>query len=95
VKIDPTPVESTARGQATGTVSNSRAGGASSFSIPSEDAARVSSIGSLAAKVGNTSEERIRELRKQVLKGSYSVPAAEVSRKIAEVLGPEEAEGIN
>lgn len=49
-----------------------------------EDSVGLSPIGLLAAKIDNLSEERIQELRRQVLDGSYSVDAQKISEKLVQ-----------
>ena len=49
-----------------------------------EDSVGLSSIGMLAAKIDNISEERLQELRRQVADGSYQIDAQKISEKIVQ-----------
>ena len=84
MKIDTTrlqPLASTPSTDATAKPSDS---GKSMGSSGVDDSVGLSPIGLLASKIDNLSEERIQELRSQVLDGSYSVDAQKISEKLVQ-----------
>jgi anti-sigma28 factor (negative regulator of flagellin synthesis) len=82
VKIDTTRLQPLASPPAPDAAAKSSDGGKTGGSGGVDDSVGLSPIGLLAAKIDNLSEERIQELRRQVLDGSYNVDAQKLSEKL-------------
>jgi anti-sigma28 factor (negative regulator of flagellin synthesis) len=84
VKIDTTRLQPLANPLGPDAAAKQSDSGKAGGSAGVDDSVGLSPIGLLAAKIDTLSEERIQELRSQVLDGSYSVDAQKISEKLVQ-----------